>query len=278
MPDRFRLLADVTPLRESTAFRRLWAGTTLSSVGSAVTSFAVILQVYDLTRSTLAVGAIAVAQMVPTLAVGLLGGPVTDATDRRKLVLATSGGLAAVSAALTAQAFAGLRLVWLLYALVAIQSSLIAIDRPARSTFIPSLLPSSQLTAGLALSRLSSQIMLTAGPALAGLIAGSSHLGLRACYLLDAVSFAAALYGVARLPVMRPQGSALRPGPRAIAEGIGFIGRSQVLAGAFLADLNATVLGLPTGSTPVGLYRELIRLHKEANLDFSRVVTFNLDE
>src|SRR5271156_1409965 len=39
-----------------------------------------------------------------------------------------------------------------------------------------------------------------------------------------------------------------------------------------------TVLGLATGSTPVGLYRELIRLHQEANLDFSRVVTFNLDE
>ena len=39
-----------------------------------------------------------------------------------------------------------------------------------------------------------------------------------------------------------------------------------------------TVLGLPTGSTPVGLYRELIRLHREAGLDFSRVITFNLDE
>jgi glucosamine-6-phosphate deaminase len=39
-----------------------------------------------------------------------------------------------------------------------------------------------------------------------------------------------------------------------------------------------TVLGLPTGSTPLGLYRELIRLHKEARLDFSQVITFNLDE
>ncbi|MFO0823172.1 MAG: glucosamine-6-phosphate deaminase [Gemmataceae bacterium] len=39
-----------------------------------------------------------------------------------------------------------------------------------------------------------------------------------------------------------------------------------------------TVLGLATGSTPVGLYRELIRMHKEEGLDFSRVVTFNLDE
>src|SRR3712207_377656 len=39
-----------------------------------------------------------------------------------------------------------------------------------------------------------------------------------------------------------------------------------------------TVLGLPTGSTPVGMYRELIRLHREAGLDFSRAITFNLDE
>jgi glucosamine-6-phosphate deaminase len=39
-----------------------------------------------------------------------------------------------------------------------------------------------------------------------------------------------------------------------------------------------TVLGLPTGSTPLGLYRELIRLHRENGLDFSRVISFNLDE
>lgn len=39
-----------------------------------------------------------------------------------------------------------------------------------------------------------------------------------------------------------------------------------------------TILGLATGSTPVGLYRELIRLHKEEKLDLSRVITFNLDE
>jgi glucosamine-6-phosphate deaminase len=38
------------------------------------------------------------------------------------------------------------------------------------------------------------------------------------------------------------------------------------------------VLGLATGSTPIGIYRELIRLHREEGLDFTRVVTFNLDE
>ncbi|QDT42232.1 Glucosamine-6-phosphate deaminase 1 [Gimesia alba] len=40
----------------------------------------------------------------------------------------------------------------------------------------------------------------------------------------------------------------------------------------------STILGLPTGSTPLGVYRELIRLHNEEQLDFSNVITFNLDE
>jgi glucosamine-6-phosphate deaminase len=41
---------------------------------------------------------------------------------------------------------------------------------------------------------------------------------------------------------------------------------------------NNLVLGLPTGSTPLSLFKELIRLHNEEGLDFSNVVTFNLDE
>jgi glucosamine-6-phosphate deaminase len=53
-------------------------------------------------------------------------------------------------------------------------------------------------------------------------------------------------------------------------------------AARFVADLVRRrpdcVLGLATGSTPLGLYRELLRLHKEEGLDFSRVTTFNLDE
>jgi MFS family permease len=245
-----RLLADIGPLRESPAFRRLWAGTTLSSVGSALTYFAVMLQVYDLTRSPFAVGLLGVAQAVPTLAVGLLGGPLTDALDRRKLVLVTSSCLAAVSAALAAQAFAGLNQVWLLYLLVAVQFGLSALDRPARGTFTPALLPASQITAALALDRISFQITLTAGPALAGLIAAAPHLGLRACYLVDAVSYSAALYGVGRLPRLRRPGARPPLGPRAVAEGFRFIRHSQVLAGAFLADLSATIFALPLALFP----------------------------
>jgi glucosamine-6-phosphate deaminase len=56
---------------------------------------------------------------------------------------------------------------------------------------------------------------------------------------------------------------------------------SRVAAALVVEVLNAkpnAVLGMATGSTPLGLYQELVRLHREEQLDFSRVTTFNLDE
>ncbi|SVE46286.1 uncharacterized protein METZ01_LOCUS499140, partial [marine metagenome] len=44
------------------------------------------------------------------------------------------------------------------------------------------------------------------------------------------------------------------------------------------ADGQHAVLGLATGSTPIGVYRELVRLHKDEGLSFKKVLTFNLDE
>ncbi len=52
---------------------------------------------------------------------------------------------------------------------------------------------------------------------------------------------------------------------------------AEIIAKVVRSKPNA-VLGLATGSTPVGTYKELIRLHKEEGLDFSGVTTFNLDE
>jgi len=245
---RGRLLADIRPLQESPAFRRLWATTSLSSIGGMMTSFALTLQVYELTRSSAAVGAIGLAQAVPVLAVGLLGGSFADAVDRRKLTLLTSGCLAAVSAAFAAQAFLGLGQVWLLYALAAVQAGLQAIDIPARRTFLPRLVPADRVAAGVALSQLSGYVSVLLGPVLAGVLTAAA--GLRMCYLIDTLSFGAALYGLARLPAMAPGRSADRPGPRAVAEGLRFIRHHRVLAAAFLADIDAMVFGLPVALFP----------------------------
>ncbi len=250
-----RLLPDFSPAREHPAFRRLLAGDLLSAVGGSMTSFAVVLQVWDLSHSSLAVGLLGLT-FVPLLVVGLLGGSIADVADRRRLALVTSAGLMAVSAAFAAQAYAGFGRLWLLYVLAMMQAALQAIGAPARRTFVPRLVPPEQLTAAIALNTLSGRITMLFGPALAGLVAAA--WGLKACYAIDAVSFVASLYATARLPAMRPTGpGAGQPGPgrsrpsvRATAEGLRFIRRRPVLVAAFLTDLDAMLLGLPVALFP----------------------------
>jgi MFS family permease len=252
MPDmprpRRRFVLDTRPLTHSADFRRLWAGSSLSVIGGQMTSFAVILQVYQTTRSSAAVGAVGLASALPLILLGLFGGSVADAVDRRRLVLVTNWGSIVVSALLAAQAFLGMRLLWPLYALVAVQSLLGAVGAPARRTFVPRLLAADQVAAGVALNQLSFQVGLMAGPTLAGVVTAAG--GLRTCYLADVASFAGTLYALARLPPMPPEGGQARPGLAAVAEGLRFIRRRPVLAGVFLADLDAMVLGMPFALFP----------------------------
>jgi MFS family permease len=248
MTERKRLLADIRPLRASPAFRRLWLGSALSSCGSMMTNFAVALQVYQLTRSSAAVGALGLVSAVPLLVFGLIGGSLADAVDRRRLVLVTSSCLALVSAGFAAQAFLDADQVWLLYLLSLTQSLFSAVNAPARRTFVPRLLPKELLPAANALQGLSMNGAVMLGPALAGVLTAAG--GLRLCYLADVLSFTGALYGIARLPSMPPIGEVAKPGLKAVAEGLRFIRHHPILSGAFLADANATLLGLPFAVFP----------------------------
>jgi MFS family permease len=239
---------DVRPLKESLAFRRLWVGNGLSAIGSQMTTFAVALQIFTLTHSSFAVGGVGLAMALPAVAFGLFGGSVVDAVDRRKLVLRTSSCLAVISVVFAVQAFAGLRQIWPLYCLVAVESLLGCLNAPARRTFLPRLLPAERVPAGAALTMFTMHGSVIIGPSLAGVIAAA--WGLKVCYVIDAVSFAAALYATFRLPPMPPQGSIARPGVRAVLAGLTFIGRSKVLFGALLSDMSATLLGMPIALFP----------------------------
>jgi MFS family permease len=245
-----KLLTDLAPLRSNPVFRRLWIGTTLSQVGTSMTTYAVSLQVWDRTHSTAATGAIGVVTLVPMLLIALPGGSIADAVDRRKLALVMTACSAVVSGALFLQALVGLRWLWFVYVLVATSSAIGAINAPAPRTLIRSIMTPDQLPAALALNRVSFQTMLIAGPALAGLMAGL--VGLKGCYLVDTISFAGSLYGVLRMPAV-PAAPAARPRRSQLAltgEGLAHIWRNRVLAGAFFSDLNATFFALPLSLFP----------------------------
>jgi MFS family permease len=82
-----RLLIDLTPVRRSRDFRRLVFGELVSVLGTQLTTVAVPFQVYQLTRSSLDVGLVSLAQLIPLIAGSLLGGSLVDAMDRRRLLM-----------------------------------------------------------------------------------------------------------------------------------------------------------------------------------------------
>lgn len=245
---RRRLLADITPLRESPEFRRVWLGSLVSGTGGMITSVAVPIQIYALTRSSLAVGLLGLFLSVPLITVSLVGSSFVDAVDRRALILLTSTLLSGISLLLALQAFFHLRLVWVLYVLIAVQSSLVAIDSPARRTIIPRLLPTERIAAANALSFLAFQVSVIVGPLLAGVMIAA--WGVQFAYLVDAASFLFSIYAVARLHPMRAAADAARPGVQAVLEGLRFVRRHPVIRTVLLIDLNATIFGFPRALFP----------------------------
>lgn len=245
-----RLLADLTPLRSSPAFRRLWWGLGVSNVGTQLTAVAVGLQVYALTSSTLAVGVLGLFALVPLVVLGLYGGALVDAFDRRKVALAASTVLLLVTIMIALQAWLDLRSVGLLYVLVGLQSAASAVNNPARTAIIPRLVPNEQLPAALALQTLAWNVALTGGPLLgAALVAWHSF---EAAYTLDVVLFGASLYALWRLPDLPPVRSdgVAAPARRVVGlssviEGLRYLGTRPNLRMTFLLDMSAMILAMP---------------------------------
>ena len=242
------ILADTTPLRENPNYRRWWFGYTLSFTGTQLTQFAIPFQVYQLTHSSLAVGALGVVVLVPLVTMGLFGGAIADATDRRRLTLITSSGLLVLSSLLTLQAVLDLRQVWVLYAIAAMQGAFSAVDSSARGAILPRLVRRELMPAANALGQLGFNSGLTAGPLLGGLLVATVGFGWT--YGLDALSFAAVLYGIWRLPAMPPPEGASRAGVASVLEGLRFLGPRKNLLMTFLVDINAMVFGMPRALFP----------------------------
>ncbi|MFD3539282.1 MFS transporter [Streptomyces sp. NPDC058662] len=243
-----RVLADLTPLRTSPDYRRLWIGGTISWIGQAMTALAVSLQVYDITGSSFCVGLVGLFSLVPLVAFGLYGGAVADTVDRRALGLYSSLGAAALSIALASAALLDYHRVWFLYAVVALQAVCGALSGPARSAMIPRLLPAAQLPAANALNSVTMTSGTMAGPMLGGMIVG--WWGYQAAYLIDAVTFCAALYAMWRLPPMRPDRAEGARGRASVLDGLRFLGTRPNIRMTFFSDLAAMVLAQPKALFP----------------------------
>ncbi|NUL48964.1 MFS transporter [Cellulosimicrobium funkei] len=249
-----RLLADLTPLRVSPAYRRLWIGNSLSAIGTQLTLVAVSLEVFHLTGSSLAVGMLGLFALVPLVVAGLYGGAVADHVDRRKLALGSSSVLWLTTVLIAAHAWLGVESVWVLYTLVAVHSGASGINQPTRGAIIPALVGTKLLPAANALNMMTFSVAMMVGPLFAGVLVVG--VGYAWTYSVDVVTFLAALYAVWRLPSLPPQRDPGAPDPprrvgwRSVVEGFTFLASRPNLRMTFLADIVAMATAFPRALLP----------------------------
>ncbi len=242
------LLVDPAPLRHDRDFRLLWAGQSISTAGRMITTVVLPYQVYVLTGDLLAVGALSLVQLVPILIFALGGGAVADAVDRRRLLLVTQLGLAGASLVLTLLALLPEPPLAAIYAAAFASAGIGAIDQPARASAIPRLVPAHRLTAAIALNQLVFNASAVVGPAIGGVVLATA--GIAVAYLIDAVTFGAAIAALLLIAPIPPAPGANRPSLRGIMDGLQFARRRKEVLATFVVDLNAMVFGSPRSLYP----------------------------
>ncbi|WP_258065822.1 MFS transporter [Rathayibacter sp. AY2B5] len=241
-PRRSHVL-DVSPLRESPAFARLWAGNVISGIGGQMTIVAVGLHIYELTGSTLAVALVGVVALVPTVIAGLYGGMLADAFDRHLVLLLAAVVAWGSTAGIAALAWLGAETPLSLYALTAVNAVATTVIVTTRMTLAPRLLRTELVPAAAALGGIASGVEVTVGPALAGVLVASS--GFAITYTIDVVLFLAAFLGIAGLPALVPEGERQRPGLESLRYGLGFLKGAPNIRMSFLVDIVAMTFGQP---------------------------------
>jgi MFS family permease len=226
-------------------FRRLWAAQGISDIGDGLTMLTLMLLVNELTGSTLALAAVAIALAVPPLTIGLVAGTYADRWDRRRIMLVSDSLRAVVVLGFIVIDSASM--LPALLALAFVQASIGTFFSPARGALVPRVVPAEGLLAANAVTQATRVIAGVIGAGLAGLIVGT--LGeFWPAFVLDAATFlmsVAIVYGVDRragAPTDAAQVAAAGVGS-SLVDGLRIVAGSRALW-VTLAALGMAMFGL----------------------------------
>lgn len=238
---------DLTPLRASSQFRRLYASGFISMLGSMGTYVVVPYQLRLLTHSTLAVGSIGLVELAPLVLFGLYGGVLADRLNRRRLIVSMEFVLMLSTAALFLNALLAHPYTWVLYLDAAVVAAASSLQSPSVSALEQVLVAHDLQRASSTLSMISSTTASIVGPAIGGLAVVA--FGPAAVYAANVVTFTLSLALLASLRSTPP--SATVDGHlSALAEGLRYARSRPDIVGTYVIDLLAMVLAFPVVMLP----------------------------
>ena len=242
------LLIDLSPLKISPAFTRMWIGSTLAGIGGQLTVVTVMLHVFELTGSTFAVSMIAVAGLVPMILAGLYGGMLADAFDRRRVALISATVAFIATALLAALTWTHTETIWWLYGLSMTIAAANSVGMATRTAIVPRLIPLDRLAAASALNGVAFGLTVMVGPAVAGLLVALTGFGWT--YTIDVILMLSMFLGLWTLPALLPEGTIVRPGLASLVDGWRFLRRAGNIRMQYLMDITAMTFGQPLALFP----------------------------
>jgi MFS family permease len=238
-----RLSVDLTPWRGSRDFRILLVSGTVFFLGGMVGYVALPFQLYQLTGSNFAVGAMGLVTIAPLVVFGLYGGALADHLDRRKTLIATGIAQAAICSVMLANSLLNHPQVWVIYACGALNAIATSLQRPSREALLPRVVKHQEMAAAVALSSLTMQVGQLAGPALGGVLVGTAGVSWAFGIELTGLIIATSLY--VGLGSYKSSEHSKPPSLRGIGEGISYAFRRKDLLATYVVDMVGMFLAMP---------------------------------
>jgi MFS family permease len=229
----------------------LWLGLLISIAGSQMQIAALFWHIRTLTGEPqpLALGGIGLARILPIIVFSLLGGPVADTLNRRRILFVTQTAMALVALALASLTFTGHITIWYIYLLTAIQATAVAFDSPARQAMIPNIVPAEDLPSAFSMSSIAMNAGSIIGPALSGIVIVA--LGQGYTYFFNAVSFLAVIIALMLIGPVTQDSKKSGIHLSAALDGIRFIFSKPIILSTMLMDFVATFFASANTMMPI---------------------------
>ncbi len=240
---------DLSILKRNRPFALLYGGQFVSFIGTMMTMVALPFQIYEATHSTVMVGLLSLAQLLPLLFTALLGGVLADRHARRRLLLMSEGFLALGCIVLTINAAMGSPHVGVIFVTASLMSAITGLHRPAFEGAIQQLVKEEDYKTVGALRTFEFSFCMIVGPAITGFIV--AQFGVAITYGIDLVTFLCSIiFLICVGPLANPSHHTSTSILHALKEGIQFAWNRQVLLGSYCVDFIAMVFAMPNALFP----------------------------
>jgi len=242
-------LLDLSLLKHNRDYRLLYSGQFISFIGTMISSVALPYQIYHMTQSTLMVGLLSLAQLVPLLITALIGGVFADRYNRRELLIISELLLTFGCCLLAWNSYRSNPDIVLIFVVSASMSAITGLHRPAYDSITQQIVNPDQYKNVGALVTFKYSFCMIIAPALAGLII--AEYGLVITYVIDLITFCLSIIALLKMhtipkPVVKEHHSILI----SLKQGLSFAFNRQELIGSYLVDFFAMVFAMPNALLP----------------------------